>query len=1632
MSTGRRHQRAPIVNPYEKFTQPDFDNWIGDLTGTLRSALGFEYKPERPQTHFQDSLYSNDSVASPDNAGDANEVADQLSDSELEEGAPKSSKAKGKERDPRERPTNGPLGGAVNPLSSDEDQASGASGSSSGEETEDSDAESQDVFQDGGEYDTDEREKAWLQRASSSKGPAVARSASRESVSDSLQKEDQEAEEADAATVLHSLSQVEEEEDAQPPEDDTSFPPPRVVDASSNRLGISARTPDIVDPWQGVEAYAEDYYKGGDRAVVKKLATSPSRLEEVEEDEDAVGGNAIIGAGSNVDTQTQKQPDSSAETPSYDREVAIRDPWDSALEYAEDLYTGGDASLVYPEAVQGADRIGTDDIDMFGPGANWETPANIPPEGQPDESPIHVEQLSPASPEQTNEDEILRISDEEVDALEDEGTAPPAFDVAPVPSLASQWKEYTGSNISSRTTSPAPEAQVPPLPASAQGASATVPSSQLDFSTPVASKSPSQAETHISAKAHQEELSGSTATFTAIAPQGEEVAPAPEETTADDTPPVADDGLVAQTMSAEEQLSLVLDSYPTTQPLEDVSPTTSQWQALGFDMSIEGVNTGDFLDYTDSYNDFSVDAPSEGFSTGEGDAQQSLAASHNIAELEAELGFHPSSPVVAAGPLRQEDIHILEVDDEDEVLPRGDNVPQESMAPPAEEPYAEAPPNVDDVDADEQIDLDAADSESGVPQQPTNGVSLPSTISIPEQEVVGHDAPSFAAPSAEQEPLPADTEDSGSKATEDQGAQSPKAEEQESRVTPPATSADHMIASPAPPMSTDVHLTTIPGLSLLPPDAYPASLSAPGVNDNTFNESFDDEEESLAGEVDGGEAPVKDADNADTDTSLGGQQDEPGPAMAPSSKEETTEVLFAHSQPDVELRSPKLDAANADTTDVEIADRRGEVVVVPEPVEGEPPSLAQAVAVEAAAPVVEAEGERRPKSPTPHPQPLEATDIDEVAAEDSIDGKTDVIDHPDAQTPGDMSTGGADSQADSIEQHGASSAKPSSLASASDPPPPAPEDLVPDADSHERGPSPEHTDTSPRSEAIPSAGEKRLPQKRARSVSSASSLTSSETEPVPLRKREHAPPRLRARPSRKVGLRAADRRAKRARHSPGDDDFVDGQEEEVDRRTVSPPLEKRPSRGKGRDKASSVASTSSASTAARMLEGPSSRASSADVAPAEQRQPSPPLASAPSPVAAAPIGTAWNMHHQHRKAAPTTMLQQLQRRMNGIPQPTPPPPPPKRASSVGSSSSAPHSAGSASSSSGASASAPPRRTKSAAKLAAAITTTRAVTRANCRYHKISIPREENQQRFFFLVPGCSLGNQEVMEDEEIHDHGIAAYEDGVRGIKDVEQLDLDPYVVGNLRKLTGVDILREGEVYYLPAEGETVRLLRARPLITARDYGNSSAAGSQPSSPLHQHYLGGPWRSPGKKPASGAESVSTVASGGGSILQRGRTATPSVADDEDEYVMTEEDELDEDEDAEDAAQKSPTAKLGVVARKAGEGGKGKQLLGVGGGKGADGSGKARRRSRRVDAAYKPGREEEEESTDDEEERERERRRRPRKSGKGGGRESGKAGGKGSGKAGLKRARTSEPPNMEDGEEGPAKSKRLRKSATQIG
>jgi hypothetical protein len=172
------------------------------------------------------------------------------------------------------------------------------------------------------------------------------------------------------------------------------------------------------------------------------------------------------------------------------------------------------------------------------------------------------------------------------------------------------------------------------------------------------------------------------------------------------------------------------------------------------------------------------------------------------------------------------------------------------------------------------------------------------------------------------------------------------------------------------------------------------------------------------------------------------------------------------------------------------------------------------------------------------------------------------------------------------------------------------------------------------------------------------------------------------------------------------------------------------------------------------------------------------------------------------------------------------------------------------------------------------------TRSQCRYRKISLPREENGPRVTFCVPQCSLNRKDLMEEEDITDDGLATVRDFERLWDHVEDQNLDPYLIGVIRQLVGLDLLRENEVYYLPTDEEIKRMeteqrkerRRSRKSIGGAANMASTSLGSTPQLSLSQVEKGklGP-------PPSFTGSVSTASTR--SKIDRGGSAR-SVSGDE--------------------------------------------------------------------------------------------------------------------------------------------------------
>jgi hypothetical protein len=90
-----------------------------------------------------------------------------------------------------------------------------------------------------------------------------------------------------------------------------------------------------------------------------------------------------------------------------------------------------------------------------------------------------------------------------------------------------------------------------------------------------------------------------------------------------------------------------------------------------------------------------------------------------------------------------------------------------------------------------------------------------------------------------------------------------------------------------------------------------------------------------------------------------------------------------------------------------------------------------------------------------------------------------------------------------------------------------------------------------------------------------------------------------------------------------------------------------------------------------------------------------------------------------------------------------------------------------------------------------------ITRSNCRFHKISIPVDDDNDgtKVNFVVPGCALGNQETMEEQGIEDCGPSTPEEEHIMVTNLEHLE--PALVNKLIILVGASLFNEGVCGYI-------------------------------------------------------------------------------------------------------------------------------------------------------------------------------------------------------------------------------------------
>ncbi|KAH7102979.1 hypothetical protein BKA62DRAFT_698224 [Auriculariales sp. MPI-PUGE-AT-0066] len=119
-----------------------------------------------------------------------------------------------------------------------------------------------------------------------------------------------------------------------------------------------------------------------------------------------------------------------------------------------------------------------------------------------------------------------------------------------------------------------------------------------------------------------------------------------------------------------------------------------------------------------------------------------------------------------------------------------------------------------------------------------------------------------------------------------------------------------------------------------------------------------------------------------------------------------------------------------------------------------------------------------------------------------------------------------------------------------------------------------------------------------------------------------------------------------------------------------------------------------------------------------------------------------------------------------------------------------------------------------------------VTRSHCQFHTVSVPSSDGL-RAYFITPACSIADTPKMRELDAIDHDIATAEDHQRCIIDLEYADEE--AVHAIRKLVGLELLREGEVGYRLRDHESYAQLMARPTnayhILKKPAGRNSVGG---------------------------------------------------------------------------------------------------------------------------------------------------------------------------------------------------------------
>ncbi|EIW80699.1 hypothetical protein CONPUDRAFT_137762, partial [Coniophora puteana RWD-64-598 SS2] len=457
--------RAPIHNPYDKFSKPEFDDWIGGITSALRRALGQDDEEADEEARVSNESHAGDEARRPGAGPDLNmvladdgtgqDVADATFHEEDSLSYGPSLRAKGKARDPREGPG---FGGQQNPIEllSDSEAGEEEEGDEQGsprsspvsdagsEELDEEDEYDEDGVLREGEYyiGEDEEQEEEDEEEGIYEGTDIVHPRQRQPRVEASEEDEEveeeevseEGEESDEREQSPEIIELVDSDEEQANSGDLRGP-------AGSATSIHPRHAQHYDPRQ--QPHARDYAYGedeeeGDEEDEEERDVSPGRVSDRDEDDDQLSISAD-GDEEDID-RTADADDGTAFHPSHAGRQAVElpDPWAGPREYAEDFYAGGDFPSPFVSDLRDAeidpssltplhDAAAFIDENAFEDEA--EVPAaarDDPAEERDDEAVMDVEGTPRNQRKKPDADEEEEGDDGDDDALPDSSPPPPS------------------------------------------------------------------------------------------------------------------------------------------------------------------------------------------------------------------------------------------------------------------------------------------------------------------------------------------------------------------------------------------------------------------------------------------------------------------------------------------------------------------------------------------------------------------------------------------------------------------------------------------------------------------------------------------------------------------------------------------------------------------------------------------------------------------------------------------------------------------------------------------------------------------------------------------------------------------------------------------------------------------------------------------------------------------------------------------------------------------------------------------------------------------------------------------------------------------------------------------------------